>query len=198
MKTKTLIDGLCFGEGPRWHKDRLWFSDMHDHKVYAADLDGNMETMAHVPQRPSGLGWLPDGRLLIVSMMDRKLLVLEDGELSEFSDIDALSKFDCNDIVVDQQGRSYVGNFGFDLHNNADPDTTELVLVRPDGKAEVAATDMAFPNGTVITPDSKTMIVGETMAGCLTAFDIDSDGGLSNRRIWAQLEGAIPDVERNY
>ena len=193
MKTKTLIDGLCFGEGPRWHKDRLWFSDMHDHKVYAADLDGNMETMAHVPQRPSGLGWLPDGRLLIVSMMDRKLLVLEDGELSEFSDIDALSKFDCNDIVVDQQGRSYVGNFGFDLHNNADPDTTELVLVRPDGKAEVAATDMAFPNGTVITPDSKTMIVGETMAGCLTAFDIDSDGGLSNRRIWAQLEGAIPD-----
>lgn len=193
MQTKTLIDGLCFGEGPRWHEDRLWFSDMHDHKVYATDMDGKLETMAHVPEQPSGLGWLPDGRLLIVSMLDRKLLVLEDGELTEFADLHALSKFHCNDMVIDQEGRSYVGNFGFDLHNNAQQVTTEILMVQPDGTAEVVATDLAFPNGTVITPDFRTMIVGESMAGCLTAFDIADDGTLSNRRIWAQLEKAIPD-----
>ena len=193
MHPKTLIDGLCFGEGPRWHEGRLWFSDMHDYKVYATDMDAKMETIAEIPGQPSGLGWLPDGRLLIVSMLDRKLLVRENGRLSEFSDIHALSRFHCNDMVTDNQGRTYVGNFGFDLHNNAEQVTTELVMVHPDGRAEVAATDLSFPNGTVITADGKTMIIAETMAARLTAFDIADDGYLSNRRIWAQLDKALPD-----
>jgi sugar lactone lactonase YvrE len=193
MSTKTLIEGLCFAEGPRWHDGRLWFSDMHDHHVYAADMDGNLESIAHVPEQPSGLGWLPDGRLLVVSMLDRKLLVLEAGELSEFANLHELANYHCNDMVTDAFGRSYVGNFGFDLHAGDKPCTTSLIMVTEDGRPSVVADDLSFPNGTVITPDGKTMIIGESMNGRLTAFDISDDGALSNRRIWAQLENAIPD-----
>ncbi len=197
MSTQTLVDNLCFAEGPRWHQDRLWFSDMHDHKVFAVDLQGNLETIAAVPEQPSGLGWLPDGRLLIVSMLDRKLLVLDNNldnkELSVFSDLHNLATYHCNDMVTDTQGRSYVGNFGFDLFDGSDQVMAELILVTPDGKASRVATDMAFPNGTVITPDGKTLIVGESMAGRLSAFDIQEDGTLTNRRLWAQLEKAVPD-----
>lgn len=194
QSTRILLDGLCFGEGPRWHADRLWFSDMHDHKVLAVDLEGNVETIAEVPNQPSGLGWLPDGRLLIVSMTDCKLLCLDSsGELSEFADLSSLASFHCNDMVVDSSGRAYVGNFGFDFLSGAEPSSAELIMVTPEGEASIAAKDMQFPNGTVITPDGKTMIVGETWGGALTAFDIAADGSLSNRRIWAQLEGAIPD-----
>jgi sugar lactone lactonase YvrE len=193
MPTKTLVEGLCFAEGPRWHEGRLWFSDMHDHHVYAADMNGNLETIAHVPQQPSGLGWLPDGRLLIVSMLDRKLLVLQDGKLAEFANLHDLAKYHCNDMVTDSFGRSYVGNFGFDLHAGEEHCTTALIMVTADGNASIVAEDLAFPNGTVITPDGKTMIIGESMNGRLTAFDIENDGALSNRRIWAQLEKAVPD-----
>jgi len=193
MQTKTLVEGLCFAEGPRWHEGRLWFSDMHDHNVYAADMDGNLETIAHVPEQPSGLGWLPDGRLLVVSMLDRKLLVLQDGELTEFVKLFDLAKYHCNDMVTDASGRSYVGNFGFDLHAGDEPCTTSLIMVTADGQASIAAEGLSFPNGTVITPDGKTMIIGESMNGQLTAFDIDEDGALSNRRSWAQLENAVPD-----
>ena len=133
MQTKTLVEGLCFAEGPRWHDSRLWFSDMHDHHVYAADMDGNLETIAHVPEQPSGLGWLPDGRLLVVSMLDRKLLVLEAGELSEFANLHDLATYHCNDMVTDARGRSYVGNFGFDLHAGDKPCTTSLIMVTEDG-----------------------------------------------------------------
>lgn len=193
METKTLIDGLCFAEGPRWHEGRLWFSDMHDYKVLATDLDGNMEIIAEVSEQPSGLGWLPDGRLLIVSMLDRKLLVQEDGELSEFANLYDMATYHCNDMVTDNLGRSYVGNFGFDLTENAEPTKAEIIMVTPDGQPRVVADEVSFPNGTVITPDGKTLIVGETMAARLTAFDIADDGTLSNRRVWAQLEKAIPD-----
>jgi sugar lactone lactonase YvrE len=194
QSTKILLDGLCFGEGPRWHDGRLWFSDMHDHKVLAVDLDGQVETIARVPNQPSGLGWLPEGSLLIVSMTDCKLLFLDSsGELAEFAHLSSLASFHCNDMVVDSLGRAYVGNFGFDFLAGAEPSGAELIMVTPDGAASVVARDMKFPNGTVITPDGKTMIVGETWGGALTAFDIAADGSLSGRRIWAQLEGAIPD-----
>ncbi len=193
MQTKTLVEGLCFAEGPRWHEDRLWFSDMHDHQVYAADMNGNLETIIHVPEQPSGLGWLPDGRLLIVSMLDRKLLVLQDGELSEFADLHELAKYHCNDMITDASGRSYVGNFGFDLHAGDKPCTTSLIMVTAEGNPSIVADDLSFPNGTVITPDGKTMIIGESMNGQLTAFDINTDGSLTNRRTWAQLDKAIPD-----
>lgn len=193
MTTTTLVDGLCFAEGPRWRDGRLWFSDMHDYKVFAVDLEGNVETIAEVPEQPSGLGWLPDGRLLIVSMLDRKLLVQEDGILSEFADLSDMATYHCNDMVTDSLGRSYVGNFGFDLLNGAEATNAELIMVTPDGEPRVVADEVSFPNGTVITPDGKTLILGETMAACLTAFDIADDGTLSNRRKWAQLEKAVPD-----
>lgn len=192
--TKILMDGLCFPEGPRWHDGRLWFSDMHGPNVIAVDLNGKSEIIATVENSPSGLGWLPDGRLLIVSMRDRKLLVRgADGKLSQHADLSKLASFDCNDMVVDAKGRAYVGNFGYDLHNRASRKNAEIVLVTPDGKAQVAASDIQFPNGTVITPDGKTLIVGESMGACLTAFDIAADGSLSNRRLWAKMERALPD-----
>jgi len=189
----TLLDGLHFPEGPRWHEGKLWFSDMHADKVMTVDMAGNAETVVDVPGNPSGLGWLPDGRLLIVSMIDRRLLRLDADGLHEVADLSALATFHCNDMVVDAQGRAYVGNFGFDLHGGADATEADIILVLPDGSARVVAPNMQFPNGTVITPDGRTLIVGETFAGCLTAFDIAPDGSLTNRRVWAKLEGAIPD-----
>ncbi|MEN8183750.1 MAG: SMP-30/gluconolactonase/LRE family protein, partial [Myxococcota bacterium] len=166
---------------------------MHSQKVIAVDLDGNAETVATVPGDPSGLGWLPDGRLLIVSMKDRRLLRLDPAGLTEVADLSAIAAYHCNDMVVDAQGRAYVGNFGFDLHSGAAPAKASLALVHPDGRTEVAARDLSFPNGTVITPDGRTLIVGESFGACLTAFDVADDGGLSGRREWARLEGAVPD-----
>lgn len=192
-KTTILLDGLRFGEGPRWHQDRLWFSDMHDCKVLALALDGEVETIVTVPNQPSGLGWSADGDLLIVSMADRRLLKLAAGGLEEVADLSSLASFHCNDMVVDPTGRAYIGNFGFDLLNNAPRDFAELILVTPDGEARIVAKEMRFPNGTVITADGNTLIVAETTAGALTAFDISGDGSLVNRRSWAQLEKAVPD-----
>ncbi len=192
-ETAVLLDGLRFPEGPRWHDGRLWFSDMHDRKVIAVGLDGRTEVVVEVAGQPSGLGWTPDGRLLVVSMLDRRLLRLDAEGLSEVADLTALASFHCNDMVVDAQGRAYVGNFGFDLDGGADPCSTTLVLVHPDGRCQVAAEDLRFPNGCVITPDGRTLIVGESFGACLTAFDIADDGTLSGRREWARLEAAVPD-----
>jgi len=158
------------------------------------DLNGHAETVVEVPGQPSGLGWLPDGRLLVVSMTDRRLLRYDGSALTVVADLAALAGFHCNDMVVDRMGRAYIGNFGFDLHNAAPFKPAELVRVDPDGSARVVARDMAFPNGTVITPDGRTLIVAESYAGRLTAFDVERDGALSNRRLWAQLpQGAVPD-----
>ena len=191
---KTLVDDLTFPEGPRWHDGKLWFSDMNAQSVMNVDLAGNRETIARVPQDPSGLGWLPDGRLLVVSMRDRRLLRLDPAGLVEVADLSALTPHPCNDMVVDGEGRAYVGNFGFDLRGGAKPETTSLALVTPDGEVRVVADELAFPNGTVITPDGGTLIVGESFGGRLTAFDVASDGSLSNRRVWAKLaEGVVPD-----
>ncbi|MBT5153778.1 MAG: hypothetical protein HOM44_06795 [Gammaproteobacteria bacterium] len=194
INTETLVSGLCFGEGPRWHNGRLYFSDMHGNTVYAADTSGELETIVRLEDdEPSGLGWLPDGRMLIVSMRNRKLLVLDGNELSEFADLSGIATYHCNDMVTDLKGRSYVGNFGYDLHNDAEFQKAELILVHPDGKTALAADDLAFPNGTVITPDEKTLIVGESFGARLTAFDIQPDGSLINRREWAKIDGAVPD-----
>lgn len=190
---RVLIDGLRFPEGPRWHEGRFWFSDMHAGVVIAAAMDGSAETIVEVKGEPSGLGWLPDGRLLVVSMQDRRLLRLDPGGLAEVADLSPHASYHCNDMVVDARGRAYVGNFGFDLHAGESPVGTNLILVHPDGRSEVAAGDLRFPNGTVITPDGRTLIVGESFGGCLTAFDVRDDGTLSGRRVWAQLQGAVPD-----
>ena len=191
----TLLDNRCFGEGPRWRDGCLYFSDMHAREVVAVTMDGRRSTIAQVPAQPSGLGWLPDGRLLIVAMLDRALL-RQDGELlTRVADLTHLASSHCNDMVVDQHGNAYIGNFGFDLFDKtAARRNAELILVRPDGQAAVVARDLQFPNGTVITPDGKTLIVAESMGARLTAFDIGEDGGLRNRRVWASLApGTVPD-----
>jgi sugar lactone lactonase YvrE len=146
-----------------------------------------------VPGQPSGLGWLPDGRLLIVSMQDRKLLRLEGAQLVEHSDLCDIAAFHCNDMVVSAKGHAYVGNFGSDILGGAQPVPARLALVHPDGRAEVAAEDLDFPNGSVITPDGSTLIVGETLGSRYSAFDIDADGRLSGRRVWAEVPGHFPD-----
>ena len=194
LKTgKVLLDGLAFPEAPRWHDGELWFSDMTAQKVIRVGMDGSPKTVVEVVGQPSGLGWLPDGRLLVVSMTDRRLLRLDPGGLAVVADLSASAPFHCNDMVVDQQGRAYVGNFGFDLPAKAEVKPTVLILVTPEGKAHTVATDLLFPNGCVIAPDGKTLIVGETFGARLTAFAVALDGSLSERRVWAKLDGAVPD-----
>lgn len=191
--TKILLDGLLFPEGPRWHDGKLWFSDMQGLHVMHVDLEGNFEKVVEVKGSPSGLGWLPDGRLLVVSMVDRRLLRLDPDGLVEIADLSKIASFHCNDMVVDKRGRAYIGNFGFDLSANAPVKPAEIVLVTPDGNARIVAKDVYFPNGTVITPDDRTLIVAETWGNCLTAFDIESEGTLKNRRLWADLKNIYPD-----
>ena len=184
----TLLDDLMFGEGPRWHEGALWFSDMHAHEVVRVELEGGRpDTVVHVPNRPSGLGFDPDGRLLVVSMNDKKLLRHVDAGLEEVADMSALAGGPCNDMVVDAKGRAYVGNFGFDTFGGAPQQDTVLILVMPEGEVRAVADGLAFPNGTVVTPDGKTLIVGESRGLRLTAFDIEEDGSLSNRWLWADL-----------
>jgi sugar lactone lactonase YvrE len=190
---EVLLEGLTFPEAPRWRDGKLWFSDFYSFRVLAVDLDGRAQTIAEVPQRPSGLGWTPDGALLVVSMLDRSLLRLEAGTLRKVADLSALAGGPCNDMVVDAHGRAYVGNFGYDRHAGEQPKTTCIARVDPDGRVVRAAEDLLFPNGTVITPDGRTLIVGETFAHTLTAFDIGPDGALTNRRVFARIEGMSPD-----
>lgn len=191
---QLVLGDLAFPESPRWHSDALWFSDFYTHRVQRLLSDGRCETVATVPGQPSGLGWLPDGRLLVVSMTDRRLLRLDGDTLIVVADLSALAPFHCNDMVVDAQGRAYVGNFGFDMHARATPSPTGLILVEPDGRARVVADGLHFPNGAVITPEGRTLIIAESYVGRLTAFDIAADGTLANRRVWARLpERVAPD-----
>ncbi len=191
--TTVLASGLRFPEGPRWHEEHLVFSDQHDARVWSLTAAGDLAPVVEVPQRPSGLGWDPEGRMLVVSMDDRRLLRFADGVLTEVADLSALASWHCNDMVVDAAGRAYVGNFGFDLDSGADPVTANLVRVDPDRSMHVVAEELRFPNGTVITPDGGTLVIGESWAGCLTAFTVGGDGSLSDRREWAKLSGAVPD-----
>jgi sugar lactone lactonase YvrE len=183
-----LLEGGAFFEGPRWHDGRWWVSDMYREAVYAVTPDGIEELVLEVEAQPSGLGWLPDGSLLVVSMKDQRVLRRDAaGEVAVHADLSAFTDTSLNDMVVDERGRAWVGCFGFDLMAFADPQMALLMRVDPDGSASVAADELMFPNGSVITPDGTTLIVGET-AGCrYTAFTIASDGSLTDRRVWAQL-----------
>jgi sugar lactone lactonase YvrE len=192
-KTSVLLDGLAFPESPRWHDGKLWFSDMLMHLVMTVTADGKAETVISVPQQPSGLGWLPDGRMLVVSMHDRRLLRLDPAGLALVAELGDMAHYHCNDMVVDRHGRAYIGNFGFDYEAKQPAKTTVLILVTPDGKKRVVAEDMFFPNGSVITPDGGTLIVAETYGARLTAFTITQDGSLTGRRVWAKLQGATAD-----
>lgn len=191
---RIVLKDLAFPEGPRWRDGELYFSDMHSHEVVAMTPAGARRTVLRHNGPVSGLGWLPDGRMLVVSMLDRKLLRQEkDGSVVEHGDMSKLALHNTNDMVVDEKGRAYVGNFGFSFPDG-EMKSTIMVRVDPDGSVRQVADDLMFPNGAVITPDGRTLIVGESFGGRLTAYDIAADGGLTNRRVWAQLEGgAVPD-----
>jgi len=191
--SEILVGGLTFPEAPRWRDGKLWFSDFYSQRVLTVDLAGHLETVVEVPQRPSGLGWRPDGTLLVVSMLDRRVLRVDAGKTHVVADLSALATGPCNDMVVDAAGAAYVGNFGFDRHRGEAERTTCLARVDADGRITRVADDLHFPNGTVITPDGGTLIVAETLAHRLTAFDIGDDGALSNRRVHATLPGCFPD-----
>ncbi len=191
---KTIHGGIDFGEGPRWHEGRLWFSDFFRRGVYTLDDDGQEELQLRIDDRPSGLGWLPDGTLLVVAMTSRQVLAVDaNGDVSQYADLQGLADGYCNDMVVSERGDAYVGNFGFDMENGAPFRSASIAHVRLDGSATVAADDLMFPNGSVITPDGSTLIVGETWGGRYTAWDIAGDGSLGNKRLWAQVEGSTPD-----
>jgi sugar lactone lactonase YvrE len=186
-----LLEGGAFFEAPRWHDGRWWVSDFYREAVYTVSPDGTEQLVLEVEHQPSGLGWLPDGSLLIVSMKDQRVLKRDPaGGVSTHAELGAFTRSPLNDMVVDAGGRAWVGCFGFDLMAFADPQLAPLMRVDPDGTTAVVAEDMMFPNGSVITPDGGTLIVGET-AGCrYTAFTIQADGSLTDRRVWAQLAPA--------
>ncbi|MEO9181302.1 MAG: SMP-30/gluconolactonase/LRE family protein [Acidimicrobiales bacterium] len=197
--------GLSFGEGPRWHEGRLWFSDFYRRGIYSMSGEGSDETLElEVATQPSGMGWLPNGDLLFVSMIDQKVLRFHDDEVSVFADISEHCVFWANEMLVSLAGYSYVGNFGFDLDTRLEemgieafiatpPPSTNLVVLDPNGTVIQVVADLEFPNGTVITPDGLTLIIGETMGSRLTAFDVAKNGTLSNRRVWAQFEFTATD-----
>jgi sugar lactone lactonase YvrE len=193
MQGTVVVDGLGFPEGPRWRDGRLWFSDMAG-RVVVVEPDGSTRTVVEdIPGGPpSGLGWLPDGRLLMVATEGRSLLALEpDGTLSTHADLSGVASFGCNDMVVDAQGRAYVGCC--DIAGIPQPSPSAVIVVHPDGRAEVGDAEMRFPNGSVITPDGTTLIVAETFGQCLTAFSIDADGTIGDKREWAAVPGMLPD-----
>ena len=189
----VLADGFIFLEGPRWHDGELWFSDMWDHKIKRVSPGGEITTVATVPERPSGLGFLPDGTLLIVSMGNRTLYRLENGALVEHAVLGDTVSGDVNDMVVDDAGRAYVGHFGYDIINHEEPRNAELVMIEPDGSFRVVAEDLAFPNGMVLNNNGAGLVVAETFGNRLTAFDRAPDGSLHNRRVFADLGEYTPD-----
>jgi sugar lactone lactonase YvrE len=216
METTILVEGRWFCEGPRWHDDRFWFSDMHAHEICSVGLDGDVRTEVSLDdESPSGLGWLPDGRLLFVAMRARKVMRREhDGSIVTHADLSDVATFHCNDMLVDEVGHAYVGNYGFDLDaaiatmgpegllaaiaTDRTPYTAVLAMVDPDGQVTVVADDLAFPNGTVTVDDGATLVVAQTVGLELTAFDKAADGMLSNRYTWAPLIGddgslVVPD-----
>ncbi len=195
MSWEQILDGIDFGEGPRWHDGRFWFSDFYQHTISSVGDDGVRRVeVEYRAGQPSGLGWLPDGRLLFVSMLDRRLMRVEaDGSVVEHADLSSFAEHPCNDMVVDVAGNAYVGNFGFDLPGGGRLATTRIALVRPDGSVDVAAEDSSFPNGSVITDDGRTLIVGETFGGKFTAYAIGDDATLGAARTWADVTGSAPD-----
>jgi sugar lactone lactonase YvrE len=192
-RLETLLDGGSFFESPRWHDGRWWVSDFYRHVVLTVSTAGAAEEVMTVEGQPSGIGWMPDGSMLVVSMRDHRILRrAPDGTVTEHADVSEHCGGHLNDMVVSPDGRAYAGNFGFDLMAGGDPALAALVRVDPDGTATIAAEDLAFPNGSVITPDGGTLIVGETAGARYTAFTIADDGSLTDRRVWAQVAEAPP------
>jgi sugar lactone lactonase YvrE len=185
-KARIVVEGLRFPEGPRWHDNRFWFSDIHSHRVHALTPEGKLDTVVELDDRPSGLGFLPDGDLLVVSMLDRVLLrVGSDGKPVLHSDVSHLTSGFINDMVVDARGRAYIGS-----RNGGPPGTDSVILVHPDGRNEVALHSITSPNGTVVTPDGSSLILAQTHIGRLTRYRVAADGTLSAPERFAEMEGA--------
>jgi sugar lactone lactonase YvrE len=207
MKTDALtlvIDGLRFPEGNRWHDGQLWFSDMHTGEVSRLDVlnEGSREVVAKLDGQPSGLGWTADNELLISSMFDRQVLKVTDNGMEVYADLSALSAYPINDLLTDDvTGATYVGAFGYDLYAGAAQAPGPLFKISPDGTASTAADGFHFPNSAIVIPGTRTLVIGETWGGLLTAFDIADDGSLLNRRLWADLgtditpDGSCVDLE---
>ena len=184
----TLVEGRAFLEGPRWHDGALWVSDMHAQEVLRVTPVGAVEVVARVEGDPSGLGFLPDGSLLIVSMRDRRLLRLDaSGALEVRADCSGVAPFEINDLVVDGAGHAFISQFGFDFHAGADYRTAPLLRVDPDGSVHEATGGLRMANGLVVTRDGSTLVVAESTGKDLVAFGRSADGALSNRRVWAEL-----------
>jgi sugar lactone lactonase YvrE len=183
----TILTGGSFFEGPRWHDDTWWVSDFYTREVSRVTAAGERTVVVTVEQQPSGLGWLPDGSLVVVSMKDHRLLRFADGELTTLADLSPYCSGHLNDCVVDAAGHVFVGDFGFDLMGGGDAVPASLKRVDPDGTVTVVAEGLQFPNGSVITPDGGTLVVGETLGNRFTAFALAPDGSLSDRRVWAEL-----------
>jgi len=201
LTAEPFVSDLFFGECPRWHQGRLWYSDFFDHAVFSVSPEGERRTEVAFGGEPAGLGWLPDGRLLFASRLDRAIMRREpDGTVVRHGELTPWATWHANDMVVAQNGQAYAGNFGFDLDGlllgTVDASVvgpTSLVRVDPDGTSAEAAADLAFPNGTVITDDGATLIIAESMGACLSAFARRPDGTLAGRRVWAALPGMAPD-----
>jgi sugar lactone lactonase YvrE len=188
---RIVLEDLVFGESPRWHDGRLWLCDWGAHEILAVDLDGTRELVAELPSFPFSIDWLPDGRLVVVA--DGALFVEEDGAMVPWLSLTDLSDRPWNEIVVDGNGNTFLNGIGFDLMAGEKPGPGLIAVVTPDGSVRQVAGALAFPNGMVVTPDSTTLVVAESYAARLTAFDIEPDGSLVNRRVWADLGDAAPD-----
>lgn len=194
MERTVLVDQLAFAEGPRWRNGRLYFSDVHAGEVLAVSMDGTREVVARIDGLPSGLGWLPDGTLLVaVGEPAAVLAVSPDGAVKTHADLAGIAAYPPNDMVVDAAGRAYLGTCDVAGISSGAPGLGQVICVEPEGAVTVADAEMRFPNGSVITPDGRTLIVGETFGQCLTAWDIAEDGSLSHKRPWAEVPGSFPD-----
>jgi sugar lactone lactonase YvrE len=189
----VLMEGITFGESPRWHDGRVWFSDWGAHQVIALDPQGGHEVVVSVESFPMCIDFLPDGRLLVVDSARRRLLRRElDGSTVAHADLSPVSDKPWNDIVVDAYGNAYVNTIGFDFPGG-EPAPGRVVLVTPAGEVRVVADDLAFPNGMAITADGETLIVAESYGNRLTAYDIGNTGDLTRRRTWAEVGADHPD-----
>jgi sugar lactone lactonase YvrE len=190
--TEVLVDGLALPEGCRWHDGALFFSDQHDGAVYRYDLEAKEAVkLVDVPNGASGLGWTPEGALLVVSMNDRKLMRLDPSGLTEVADLSGLATWHCNDMIVDPEGHAYIGNFGASIEGpNVSIPPAVLIRVDPDGSVHAAAEDLMFPNGMILTPDGTTLLLAESMKARILAFTKHPDGTLTDQRVFAVLEGA--------
>lgn len=187
MATRTLASGFSFLESPRWHSGRLYASDFYTGRVLAFDADGGYELVCQLTGQPSGLGFLPDGSLLIVSMIERCVMRWQGNKLERYADVSRYASFDANDMLVDGLGQAYVGNFGWNLVEDPTIRTATLARIDASGSVTPAAEGLVFPNGMVLADGGRTLLVAETFAARITAFDRCADGSLSNRRVWASF-----------